>query len=113
MDFFTARMREEGDAAKVMLDGASCPPLPAHEQRAERKGGTSVIVPVGVEMDEPTGRETLLMARISGQDAIIVCDPDEAPGPGEMMDFAIDMAEASVFDPMTEYRLWLTRHITI
>ncbi|WP_171102060.1 MULTISPECIES: ABC transporter ATP-binding protein [unclassified Ruegeria] len=78
---------------------------PAHEQRAERKGRTTVSVPVTVDMDEPTGSETILMSRIAGQDAILVCEPDEAPTPGETMDFAIDMSKISLFDTKSELRL--------
>ncbi|RLJ40986.1 carbohydrate ABC transporter ATP-binding protein (CUT1 family) [Litoreibacter meonggei] len=78
---------------------------PASEGRADRKGRASVIVPVTVEMDEPTGSETILMGEIAGQSAIIVCEPDEAPAPGVTMDFEVDMSKVSLFDPVSEKRL--------
>ena len=78
---------------------------PAHEGRAARKGNAAVVVPVSIELDEPTGSETILMTRIAGQDAVIVCEPDEAPEPGSSMDFEIDMSKISLFDPASELRL--------
>ncbi|MXU65043.1 ABC transporter ATP-binding protein [Oceanomicrobium pacificus] len=131
MNFFKATIVDGDVGLAVRLDGSDGPALPlgaeqaatvsagqavvfgvrpehfspAHEQRAERKGRVTVPVPVTVDMDEPTGAETILMARVAGQDAILVCEPEEAPKPGETMDFAIDMAKASLFDAATERRL--------
>jgi multiple sugar transport system ATP-binding protein len=78
---------------------------PAHEQRAERKGGTSVVAQAVIDIVEPTGSQTILMARIGGQEAVITCEPDEAPAQGETMSFALDMAKTCLFDPKTEQRL--------
>ncbi len=78
---------------------------PAHEGRAARKGNTSAVVSVAIEMDEPTGSETILMCKIAQQEAIVVCEPDEAPEPGTTMAFEIDMSKISLFDPSTEERL--------
>jgi len=131
MNFFRGRFADASGNPGVVLDGGGDAPLPltsprhsgltagqevifgvrpehfspAHEQRAERKGGQSVVIPIAVDMDEPTGSETILMATVAGQDAIIVCDPDEAPKPGSTMDFAIDMTKANLFDPKTGLRL--------
>ena len=130
MNFLSGRVVSTGGKASVRLDGTGITlPLdgvrcgapadgqevilgvrpehfsPAHEQRAERKGKVSVKVPVAIDMEEPTGAETILMTRIGGHEAIIVCEPDEAPRPGETMEFAIDMAKVSLFDPKSEARL--------
>lgn len=78
---------------------------PASARRAARKGHPSVMVPARVEMDEPTGAETILMCRIAGQEAVVVCEPDEAPRPGDSVEFEIDMSKVSLFDPETENRL--------
>ncbi|MBU1307470.1 MAG: sn-glycerol-3-phosphate ABC transporter ATP-binding protein UgpC [Alphaproteobacteria bacterium] len=78
---------------------------PAHEQRAERKGGQSVIMRAKVDMVEPTGSQTILMVTIGGSDAVIACEPDHAPSQGDTVSFAVDMTKACLFDPATEQRL--------
>ena len=131
MNFLSARVVSSGSGFGLALDGGDgtvlpFPPdrarqltdgqpvsfgvrpeyfTPAHEGRAARKGNAAVVVPVSIELDEPTGSETILMTRIAGQDAIIVCEPDEAPEPGSSMDFEIDMSKISLFDPASELRL--------
>ncbi len=131
MNFFAAKIVAHGDGFGVVLEGGDGAVLPipsdrystltegqsvtfgvrpehfspAHDLRAERKGGVSVVVPVHVDMDEPTGAETILMVQISGQEAIIVCEPDSAPNPGQDMDFEIDMQKISLFDPESGVRL--------
>jgi len=131
MNFFDAKIVAQGDQFGVVLEGGdgSVLPMPAdrygalsdgqsvtfgvrpehfspaHDLRAERKGGVSVVVPVHVDMDEPTGAETILMVQIAGQDATIVCEPDSAPNPGQDMDFEIDMQKISLFDPESGVRL--------
>lgn len=131
MNFFDATVRSQKAGFAVSLNGDSqsildLPPdrysdisdgqpivigmrpehfSPASEKRAERKGGKSAVLPVLVEMDEPTGSETILMSKIADQKAIIVCEPDSAPAPGETMDFAIDMNKVNLFDPKTGLRL--------
>ncbi len=131
MNFFPARIAQGADGLGVVLDGGDGAVLPlvgddqtnlsegqkvtlgvrpehfspAHEARASRKGIPSVTVPVSVEMDEPTGSETILMCRVAGSEAIIVCEPDGAPVPGTNADFEIDMSKVSLFDPTTERRL--------
>ncbi|WP_372574318.1 ABC transporter ATP-binding protein [Ruegeria jejuensis] len=131
MNFFAAKFVKTAEGSSIILDGSDGTRLPlphndypgisdgeqvtfgvrpehfspAHEARAARKGNASVIVQVSVDMDEPTGSETILMCTIAGQKAIIVCEPDEAPAPGSVMDFEVDMSKVSLFDPKTEMRL--------
>ncbi|WP_424986996.1 ABC transporter ATP-binding protein [Microbulbifer sp. S227A] len=131
MNFFSGQVTASGAGLGVVLDGGGPHVLPlstghqtalsdgqpvtlgvrpehfspAHAQRAARKGHASVRLPVSIEMDEPTGAETILMCRIAGQEAITVCEPDEAPKPGETVEFEIDMGKISLFDPKTEARL--------
>ncbi|MCY6379482.1 ABC transporter ATP-binding protein [Hoeflea prorocentri] len=131
MNFLQGEITGAGDAPGIVLqggDGAVLPLItethtrleagqkvvfgirpehfsPAHEQRAERKGGTSTLVDISIDMVEPTGSETILMARLGEQEVIVACDPDEAPDQGETMQFAIDMNKACLFDPETELRL--------
>ncbi|ASJ73421.1 ABC transporter ATP-binding protein [Granulosicoccus antarcticus] len=78
---------------------------PASQNRAERVGGISVLVEAHVDMVEPTGSETILMTTISGQTAIVSCEPDDTPEQGERMELAIDMRKICLFDPITENRL--------
>jgi len=78
---------------------------PASHRRAERSGGRSVIVDVRVDMVEPTGSETILMTTLSGQQAIVSCEPDDAPDQGDTLSLAIDMNKACLFDPATELRI--------
>ncbi len=131
MNFFAAKVVEHDGGFGVVLDGGSemVLPLPsdrysalsagqavtfgvrpehfspASENRAKRKGGTSVVVPALVEIDEPTGAATILVTRIANQKATIVCEPDAAPKPGETMDFEIDMGKVNLFDRKSEIRL--------
>lgn len=93
MNFFRGRAVAHGDGFGVVLDGGDERVLPvpgdrtaglsdgrpvifgvrpehfspASARRAARKGHPSVMVPARVEMDEPTGAETILMCRIAGR----------------------------------------------
>ncbi|WP_380053983.1 ABC transporter ATP-binding protein [Falsihalocynthiibacter sp. SS001] len=131
MNFFAARAVANGDRIGVKLDGGDNTVLPLvserfqsltdgqevvlgvrpehfsplQAQRSARKGHASVTVSAEIDMDEPTGSETILMCRIAGQNAVTVCEPDEAPRPGETVEFEIDMGSVSLFDPKTERRV--------
>lgn len=74
-------------------------------QHARKKTANLAVVPVYIEMDEPTGAETILMTQIAGQDATIVCEPDTAPKPGDTTEFAINMNKVNLFDRQTGIRL--------
>lgn len=78
---------------------------PASQQKAERTGGKSVVVEANIDMVEPTGSETILMASIFGQEAIASCEPDDAPEQGDTMKLAIDMNKICLFDPQSEMRI--------
>lgn len=72
--------------------------LDAMDQReVMRKRGVSVVVPVKVDMDERIGAATIWMVQIAGQNATIVCEPDDAPSPSQDMEFEIDMQKISLF----------------
>ena len=78
---------------------------PIEERRAERKGGQSGIVKIKVVLVEPTGSETILMAKLAGQDAVISCEADDTPTIGAEVELAIDMTKICLFDTKTEARL--------
>ncbi|WP_099827689.1 ABC transporter ATP-binding protein [Oceaniglobus indicus] len=78
---------------------------PAAERRAERRGGVSVPIKAQVDMLEPTGAETILFTRISGQKALISVDADDAPEAGAPTQMAVDMGKTCLFDPETDLRL--------
>ncbi|MEM1388668.1 MAG: sn-glycerol-3-phosphate ABC transporter ATP-binding protein UgpC [Pseudomonadota bacterium] len=131
MNFLAAHIRPSGNGMGVVLDGGDGAVLPlpngrfsalaegqevlfgvrpehfspAHEQRAERKGRITIAVPFAVEMDEPTGSDTILMGKVAGQDTTLICETDEAPAPGETMAFAIDMSKSCLFDRESGARL--------
>lgn len=78
---------------------------PASQKRAERNGAKSVTVTAHVDLVEPTGSETILMANIFGHSAIASCEPDDAPEQGEQIVLEIDMNKICLFDPSSEMRL--------
>jgi len=62
-------------------------------------------VPVKIEVTEPTGADTLVLARINDQECECRVHPTEAGKPGEMMEMLFNMSKAVFFDPETEERL--------
>ena len=78
---------------------------PASENRAERYGIRPAHVEAHVDMVEPTGSETILMATVDGHEVIASCEPDDAPDQGATMKLGIDMRKICLFDPQTEKRL--------
>jgi len=78
---------------------------PVDHKRAERRGGVSVPIEARVDMLEPTGADTILFTRISGQKALISIDADDAPEAGATAQMAVDMDKTCLFDPATDLRL--------
>ncbi|MHA7881159.1 MAG: ABC transporter ATP-binding protein [Saccharospirillum sp.] len=62
-------------------------------------------VAVKIEVVEPTGADTLVLARINDQECECRVHPTESGKPGEMMDMLFNMSKAVFFDPTTEARL--------
>jgi multiple sugar transport system ATP-binding protein len=58
-----------------------------------------------VSVIEPTGADTLTYIQLGGRDAIARCMPKDAPQPGTIADFMVDMGRANLFDPATEQRI--------
>jgi multiple sugar transport system ATP-binding protein len=69
------------------------------DRRAERRGGRSGHVTVKVTIVEPTGPESLPVARLAGQEVTIACKPDDTPPVGAECGPAIDMTKACLFNP--------------
>jgi multiple sugar transport system ATP-binding protein len=55
-----------------------------------------------VEVVEPTGAETIAVARIGSREVIARFEPNAAPAVGERVALGVDMAKACLFDPETE-----------
>lgn len=62
-------------------------------------------VPVKIEVTEPTGADTLILARINDQECECRVHPQEAGKVGEKMDLLFNMSKAVFFDEQTEARL--------
>jgi multiple sugar transport system ATP-binding protein len=58
-----------------------------------------------VEVDEPTGPDTLIMIHVNGKECVCRVDPNEARPAGEKMELMFDLEKAVVFDPKTEARV--------
>jgi multiple sugar transport system ATP-binding protein len=78
---------------------------PVADRRAERRGGQSGLVTVKVALVEPTGSETILVAKLAGQEVTIACEPDDTPPVGVESVLAIDMTKVCLFDPTSGSRL--------
>jgi multiple sugar transport system ATP-binding protein len=73
----------------------------AEEDRRFGHGGERVILEMPVEMTEPTGAETIVLARLGGERTLARVSPDVRLGPGDRGRFALDMRRACLFDPGT------------
>jgi multiple sugar transport system ATP-binding protein len=60
---------------------------------------------VTVDVVEPTGAETIVIARLGELELTTRFDPDSAPQEGERVALAVDADKACLFDPETERRL--------
>jgi multiple sugar transport system ATP-binding protein len=68
--------------------------------RAQKPGVARLTAPV--EVVEPTGSETHAVMRLGHQEIVGRFDPDGAPRMGETIELGVDMANACLFDPVTE-----------
>jgi len=78
---------------------------PEHFSRykAEMDGRPGIAtLSASVEVVEPTGAETMAVLRIGGKEVVGRFDPNDAPKQGEMMQLAVDMTRACLFDPASE-----------
>jgi multiple sugar transport system ATP-binding protein len=55
-----------------------------------------------VEVVEPTGAETIVVARVGVRELVARFEPDAAPKEGESLSLGVDMSKACLFDPDTE-----------
>ena len=60
-----------------------------------------LVLDLPVEMTEPTGAETIVLARLGGERTLARVAPDMRPEPGGSGRFALDMRRACLFDPAT------------
>ena len=67
---------------------------------ANRPGIARMAAPV--EVVEPTGAETMAVLRIGGKEVVGRFDPHDSPKQGEVMELAVDMTRACLFDPASE-----------
>ncbi|HXW19750.1 MAG TPA: ABC transporter ATP-binding protein, partial [Roseiarcus sp.] len=77
---------------------------PEHISLAKGPNGKAdaSVVPVQVEIVEPTGAETMVELRLGERTIVGRFDPDEAPRVGEKVALSFDMAKACLFDPTSE-----------
>ena len=62
-------------------------------------------LPARVDVVEPTGAETIVILKLGGHEITARFDPDSAPEEGELIDLAVAIDKACLFDPETEARL--------
>ncbi|MBV1774586.1 sn-glycerol-3-phosphate ABC transporter ATP-binding protein UgpC [Burkholderiaceae bacterium DAT-1] len=60
---------------------------------------------IRVEIQEPTGPDTLVTTEVNGVRIVARCHPKAAAQPGESMRIALDAGKALLFDPESENRL--------
>jgi multiple sugar transport system ATP-binding protein len=68
--------------------------------KARKPGLARLEAPV--EVVEPTGAETMAVLRLGEREIVGRFDPDGAPRTGEKLPLGIDMANACLFDPVSE-----------
>ncbi len=66
---------------------------------------TRHVIPCPVDMNEPTGPDTLIFTMLNGQNVVARSHPDEAQERGSVMDLTFDMSKAVLFDRDTEKRI--------
>jgi multiple sugar transport system ATP-binding protein len=82
------------------------PGLPAvYGIRPEHFSLDAAGLPVTVEVVEPTGSETQVMAHIGGQEITAVFRERITAGPGEVIRIAVQSEHAHLFDAATEQRI--------
>jgi multiple sugar transport system ATP-binding protein len=58
-----------------------------------------------VEINEPTGPDTLVFVKLNGKLVVCRSHPDEAKAPGDAMELMFDLSKAVFFDPTSEKRI--------
>jgi multiple sugar transport system ATP-binding protein len=71
----------------------------AEADRRFGQEGERVTLDLPVEMTEPTGAETIVLARLGGERALARVSPDIRLQPGDRGRFALDMRRVCLFDP--------------
>jgi multiple sugar transport system ATP-binding protein len=91
-------------AARAALAGREVvlglrPECIAEADRRFGQDGERVTLDLPVEMTEPTGAETIVLARLGGERALARVSPDIRLQPGDRGRFALDMRRVCLFDP--------------
>ncbi|MEZ5932076.1 MAG: sn-glycerol-3-phosphate ABC transporter ATP-binding protein UgpC [Alphaproteobacteria bacterium] len=75
------------------------------EHLAHANGDDLPSLPARVEVVEPTGAETIVILKLGDHEVTARFDPDGAPAEGEIIDLAVAINKACLFDPETGLRL--------
>jgi multiple sugar transport system ATP-binding protein len=91
-------------AARAALAGREVvlglrPECIAEADRRFGQDGERVTLDLPVEMTEPTGAETIVLARLGGERALARVSPDIRLQPGDRGRFALDMRRVCLFEP--------------
>ena len=120
MNFLHVETTAENDGASLALDNDLTLPLPdvsglqpgrklvlglRPEHFSRANGGAQPQLPARVEVVEPTGAETIVILKLGAHEITARFDPDSAPEEGELIDLAVAIDKACLFDPETEKRL--------
>jgi multiple sugar transport system ATP-binding protein len=117
MNFLPANLIASGKAAKLVLEGGETLTL---ERKVSGSSAQKVVIGIRPEhftqgapksanslkgkviLVEPTGSETHVIARVGSSDVTAKFFPNQAPKLGDVVNLAVDMTRACVFDAATE-----------
>ena len=96
-----AALAARAQAGREVVLGLRPECIAEQERRFGGEDGERLVLDLPVEMTEPTGAETIVLARLGGERTLARVAPDMRPEPGGSGRFALDMRRACLFDPAT------------